>query len=139
MTPDIADSIVEVARARLGCSYGYSLIVGHALANSLFGKLLGTLTRGRASRAMENFFENRHQYICSELGATALNEQPEYAGKGVLALPPYAINPVALFNTKEVFEPWATRIKGSRMPEKGLEASADSTNSTASGSANGSK
>ena len=128
---DIATRIVAVAEERIGCGYGYSLIVGHALANSLFGKLLGVITGGWSSRAMENLFDNRHQYICSELGSTALNEQPEYAGKGVLAHPPYTINPEALFNTKDVFDPWATRIKGVKvkLPVKRLKSPADAARS----------
>lgn len=133
LNADIADRIVSVAEARLGCTYGYALVVGHALANSCLGRLLGSITLGKSTNALENFFDSHRQYICSELGSTALSEQPEYAGKGVLVNPPYTINPVALFNTCDVFDPWACKIKGVeakvKKPCKKLRSPADTANS----------
>ena len=114
LTPDIAARIVKSAEARIGESYGVALIIGHLLANSLIGRFLCWLTRGWTDRKIKQIFDSHHQLICSELASTALSEQPEYSGKGILRNPPHTIDPEALFNARDIFEPWATEIKGER-------------------------
>lgn len=111
LTPEIGERIAKAAASRIGDSYGISLIVGQLIADSIVGRLLGWITRGWSHRLITGIFEKKNQFICSELGAFVLNEQPEYKGKGVLSKPPFEIDPQMLFEDREIFEPWAESIK----------------------------
>lgn len=112
LTDEIGDRIVAAAATKVGLRYGTVQLVGHAIAGSIPGKVLGFLSFGLFTKIAKSAFEKKSQFICSELGAYALDEQPEYHDKGVLSEPTHSINPVRLFNTTEVFKPWTTRVDG---------------------------
>jgi len=111
LTPELGQRIADAAASRIGDSYGISLIIGQLLANCFLGHFLNWATRGWSSRVITGIFEKKNQFICSELGAYALNQQPEFKGKGILAEPPYEIDPQDLFEDRTIFEPWAESIK----------------------------
>lgn len=118
-TPELGKRIAETAASRVGNRYGVSLIIGQLLANCFLGHFLGWLTRGWSHRVITGFFENKDQFICSELGAYALDQQVEFRGKGILAESAYEIDPQSLFEDREIFEPWAQQVKTGKPKVKG--------------------
>ena len=50
-----------------------------------------------------------YKWICSELTAYALDEQPEYHDQGILKRPNATISPQELFEDSVIFEPWTDR------------------------------
>lgn len=112
LTDEIAARIVVAAASKIGQRYGIVQLVGHAIAGSVPGKVIGWMTGGWFTRAAKTAFENKSQMICSELGAYALDEQPEYRDLGVLKEPVTTINPTRLFNDGVIFKPWTTTVKG---------------------------
>jgi hypothetical protein len=105
-TSDMGERIRRAAYRRVGRKYGYALIAGNAIANSMIGKALTGLTRGWFGKAILRLFDSESTDICNEVASECLNEQPELYGVGVLRLPSYMINPKMLFSDDGVFEPW---------------------------------
>jgi hypothetical protein len=68
------------------------------------------LSKGSLEKAFCEVLDCPESFICSELAAYALDEQPEYRDKGVLAFPNSAINPQNLFEDNVIFEPWKNEI-----------------------------
>lgn len=103
------------ASHQLGKPYDYSLIAGHALSDTLVGKLLEEITDEKSRIFLTWLFENKKRFICSELVAMVMRNRPEYCGKGVLVYPPYSIDPQQLFQDHEIFAPWAEQIQGTKI------------------------
>ena len=104
-TPEMGAAIVAAANQRIGEHYGYSLIVGMAIANSFLGRGLDWITRGHFGNWVEGVFENSHQEICSEMQGDALRSIPSLATRGCLQTPSYTLAPVDTFVDQFVFEP----------------------------------
>lgn len=102
------------AAHKVGKPYDYSLIIGHALSNTIPGHILSDLTHEKSKEFLTWLFENKGRLICSELVSTAIKSRPEYNGKGVLVHPPYSIDPQELFQSREIFSPWAEQIQGEK-------------------------
>jgi hypothetical protein len=66
-------------------------------------------------------FNKKRRFICSELAAYALNQQPEYHGKGILAQRPFSIDLQELFQDRVIFEPWSETVKGTIQPGQQYE------------------
>lgn len=103
---EIAERIVSTLKPEVGKKYDYKLILAHAFTGGLPGHLLNRLSKGKLKKVICDLLECPESYICSELAAYALDEQPEYRDRGVLALPNSTINPQKLFEDDEIFEPW---------------------------------
>ncbi len=110
LNDEIADRIVSILKPEVGKKYDYKLILAHGLSGGLPGYLLNRLSNGRLKKVLCEVLDCPSSYICSELAAYALDEQPEYRDKGVLALPNSTINPQKLFEDDEIFEPWKSEV-----------------------------
>lgn len=111
-TPQIGASIAEAARFRLGMKYDYGLIVGDALADSYTGFLLNKVFRDWPRRAVNRLLGSERKLICSELAAVCLSSLSEYRGCGVLAQPLDTIDPQALFEDDQIFQPQLFTVNG---------------------------
>ena len=105
-TMDIGWRIVECAARQLGMKYDTSLIGAHAIAGSFLGRALRAVFGDKPEDLLTAIFDSEEQWICSELGAYCLDEQPEYHDRGILARPNRTINPQELFEDREIFEDW---------------------------------
>ena len=115
-TLNLGTRIALAASEREGCSYGYTLIAGHAIANSVAGKVLDTVSFGATSKWFKAMFEKKHQFICSELASMAMKAQPEFENVGVLAdHQPYEIDPQMLFQDTEIFTKWTKKVNGTEV------------------------
>jgi hypothetical protein len=110
-TPELGASIATAAQAHHGDAYNFALIAADAANDSLFGQLLDLETGGAFGRFVQRMAAKPHQEICSQLSAMALQAQPEFAGKGILATQSvFGIDPESLFMDDSLFEAGATRL-----------------------------
>ncbi len=110
ISDEIAARIVSTLESELGKKYDYKLILAHAISGGLPGYLMNRLSKGVLKERLSSVLDCPNSYICSELAAYALDEQPEYRDRGVLNLPNSTINPQNLFEDDEIFEPWKNAI-----------------------------
>lgn len=103
---DVARRIAETARRQVGANFDHSELVNHAAQNNFVGWLLNTLSRDALRNGVDRFMDADDEWICSELAAYCLNQQPEFAGRGVLSHSLGAITPQQLFEDEEIFEPF---------------------------------
>ena len=109
-TPGLGGQIAAKAAEFIGQSYGYWLIAGMAVSNSLLGRSLSWLTRGWFGRTVEKLCDGKRSQICSELTARALNAQPLLHELGILKYAEATITPMELFSDKLVFESGAIEL-----------------------------
>ena len=102
----VADAIVDSAAQEIGCKYDVSLILGQATAKSHIGKLIREIFQGNAKSLACKIMNNDTRWICSELVAHCLDQQPKYKGKGILSIPSHTIDPQELFEDVALFEAW---------------------------------
>ena len=110
LTDEVAEHIVQTLRPTLGMTYDFLLILAQAAIGTVSGYVLDRLLRGKLSVSLCEALNDPKSYICSELAAYALDQQPEYRDKGVLALPNSTINPQKLFEDDVTFEAWKTEV-----------------------------
>jgi hypothetical protein len=96
--------IAAAAAAKLGCKYNKPLIAAQLLANTFVGHFVNQLCRGWVNDKVSAWLDHKGEFICSELSAYALNEQPQYRGQGVLAQPLDTISPQMLFDDPTLWE-----------------------------------
>jgi len=105
LTPDMANRIVGTARAQLGTEFDYHVVANHVLNNNFLGYLLNVCFSGQLQQLLDHVLNRDDQWICSELAAYCLQQQPELAGRGVLDRSPGTLTPQNLFDDDELFEP----------------------------------
>lgn len=110
LTDEVAEHIVQTLRPEIGKTYDFPLIAAHALVGTVLGYVIDRLSGEKLSVSLCKLLDNLNSYICSELAAYALDQQPEYRDKGVLALPDSTINPQQLFEDDVIFEAWKTEV-----------------------------
>jgi hypothetical protein len=120
LTPELADRIVELAEAQVGTRFDNGVLVAHALNDHFIGWLINKVTRDAARAASDALFNQKDDWICSELAAYVLNQIPEYAGKGSLDQHPGLLTPQELFENDDIFEPMP-QPDGSRKGAKEME------------------
>ncbi|HLF96763.1 MAG TPA: hypothetical protein VI457_06445 [Methylococcaceae bacterium] len=106
LTAEIASKMNAVAGKEVGKKYDFNLIAAQALQGILVGKFVNTVFNGSPDRLVSKLLNNDDKWICSELVAYCLNEQPEYRDKGVLHSPTDTIDPQELFEDSVIFTPW---------------------------------
>jgi hypothetical protein len=106
LNDEIADRIIRVIEAEVGKEYDFGLIGGQMCAGTLLGYVLNHLLKGTPENQIAQYLDNPEKWICSELVAYGLDEQPEYRDRGILASPNATISPQELFEDKKIFEPW---------------------------------
>lgn len=109
LTPDLARRIADTAAGQVGSAYDTSLILAQALDGSFLGRLLRHLYKERHHLRVADWLNHPDRWICSELAAYALDSQPEYHDRGILAKPDAAIQPQELFEDTTLFKPWKNR------------------------------
>lgn len=109
LNSEIAHRIVRAVQSEVGRKYDFKLILAQALAGSFAGHYLNRLFQGKLEDKLADIFNDPNKWICSELVAYALDEQPEYKDKGILKRPNATISPQELFEDLEIFEPWKDR------------------------------
>ena len=110
LTDEIAERIVEILKPELGKKYDYKLILAHAFSGSLPGQILDLLSRQKIKKLLSEALNCPDKWICSELAAYALDEQPEYGDIGVLINPNSTINPQKLFEDDLIFQAWENQV-----------------------------
>ena len=106
-TADLGQRIASAAKSKQGCGYDYTLIAGHAMADSwLVHRLLSKATEMSVKEFILSHSHVPNRFICSEFDAYCLDAQPELKDRGCLAEPEYWIEPQDLFEDNEVFEGW---------------------------------
>lgn len=108
LTDEIANRIVEAAKNRIDKEYDHNLIIFHAIINLIVSKLLAPILREKVKPWLAKIADDPEKWICSELAAYVLDEQPEYKDKGILKRRNARISPQELFEDREIFEPWAS-------------------------------
>ncbi len=105
-TASLGQRIAGTALAQVGTRYDHLLLAAQLLAGSFLRRWIEAAFRESPDRFVGHLLNRDTRWICSELAAYCLDCQPEYADKGILALPNYAINPQALFEDQEIFAAW---------------------------------
>jgi hypothetical protein len=106
LNDEIADRIVRVLEPEVGKKYDFRLIGIQLGAGTILGHLLNRLLKGKPEQLITEILNKPEKWICSELVAYGLDEQPEYRDRGILASPNATITPQELFEDQEIFEPW---------------------------------
>lgn len=106
LSPTIADRIVTAAEREVGKTYDRSLIISEAAKGTFLGYLINRKFGGSPDRLVSQLFNKDNRWICSELAAYVLDEQPEYKNKGCLSNPNETIDPQELFEDDVIFTPW---------------------------------
>ncbi|MEI6033734.1 MAG: hypothetical protein WCS65_05580 [Verrucomicrobiae bacterium] len=107
-TSGVGQRLAEAALAQVGTKCDSLLLAAQMLDGSFLRRwLLSHFHEGR-DRFVGRLLNRDSRWLCTELAAYCLDCQPEYAGKGVLATPSYAIDPQELFEDQEIFASWRT-------------------------------
>jgi len=102
----VGTRIAETALAQVGTRYDHLLLAAQMLEGSFLRRWIHSAFRESPDRFVGRLLNRDERWICSELAAYCLDCQPEYADKGVLAQPHYAIDPQELFEDQEIFASW---------------------------------
>lgn len=105
-TEKIGDAIAKTALAEVGKQYDFGAILTQALSGSLAGRILDRVFRGKFEDKIAEVLNDSEKWVCSELVAYVLDEQPIYRNKGILDRPNSAISPQELFEDNQIFKPW---------------------------------
>ena len=119
-TSAIGARIAETALAQAGTRYDHLLRAAQMLEGSFLRRWIHSTFRESPDRLVGRLLNRDPRWICSELAAYCLDCQPEYADKGILAQPNYAIDPQELFEDGEIFAAWrneAAEIEPASVPE----------------------
>jgi hypothetical protein len=100
----LGERIAAAAAQQIGCRYNTSLIVAQAAADSWLGHWCNRFLGMWPDRVVSRLLDRRNHWICSQLVAYALAQQPEYRDVGVLRQPLDTIDPQQLFQDDELFE-----------------------------------
>jgi len=104
---EIGNRISTTALTQNGTKYDYNLIAADMVRGSFIGHLISGCFKGRKSDILTKLLNDDKRWICSELAAYALDEQPEYKDRGILNKEAATITPQELFEDATVFTPWS--------------------------------
>lgn len=104
--PELGQRIAAAAGTKVGAGYNTGLVVAEAAADTVAGHWLNRLLRDWPHRVLNRWLARPREFICSELAAYALAQQPGFAGQGMLARPLDTIDPQELFEDAVLFEDW---------------------------------
>jgi hypothetical protein len=102
----IGNRIADLGLSQEGVKYDYGLIVADAIRGSFLGHLIAECFKGDKDDILSKLLNDDTKWICSELAAYVLDEQPEYHDKGILNKEADTITPQELFEDGTIFEPW---------------------------------
>lgn len=110
LTSEIATSIIETAETQLGCKYDAGLLFSQMVNGSFLGRVLKRAFGDNPDKMLSALVNSDARWVCSELVAYAMDSQPEYHDRGILADPHETIDPQELFEDTELFDPWNMEI-----------------------------
>lgn len=102
--PELGARIASAAATQIGCRYNTSLILAQAAADTWFGHWCNRVLRRWPDRIFSKALDRRGHWICSQLVAYALAQQPEFHERGILCQPLDTIDPQQLFEDDQLFE-----------------------------------
>jgi hypothetical protein len=105
-TKELGQRIAATAELQNGAKYDFGLMVADFISNSIPGHFLNRIFHNKPAQALAGLLDNPHKFICSELVAWALDQQPEFKGKGSLVHPAYLATPQELFEDEVIFDAW---------------------------------
>jgi hypothetical protein len=105
LTPKIANNMARVADSQVGCQYDIDLIKRLMFAYTHLGWVINKITKDEFVKWLTRQHQGDDEWICSELAAYCLDEQPEYKDQDILSLPNTIITPQKLFESK-IFKAW---------------------------------
>lgn len=105
LTPEIANNIAKVAESQIGCQYDVDLIKKLMFIYTHLGRIINKITKDEFVKWLTHQHQGDNEWICSELAAYCLDEQPDYKDQDILSLPNTIINPQMLFESK-IFKDW---------------------------------
>ncbi|HRJ74220.1 MAG TPA: hypothetical protein PLS03_18485 [Terrimicrobiaceae bacterium] len=105
-TGALGGRIAATALAQVGTKYDHLLLAAQLLEGSFLRRWIMSAFRESPDRFVGRLLNREARWICSELAAYCLDCQPEYADKGVLGQPHYAVSPQELFEDTELFASW---------------------------------
>ena len=103
-TPGLGKRIAAAAESRIGRPYNKGLIFAQLCSNTLIGYTLNRLFNCRPEIWVSKMLDRRQAFICSELSAWSLDQQPEFCGHGILSAPLDTITPQELFDDTTLWE-----------------------------------
>jgi hypothetical protein len=106
LNPELAGRVISTAAAQVGCEYDIDLILAQLESNSLTGNLLRRMLGKNVEETLCRLKDHPDRWICSELVAHCLDEQPEFHDKGVLKASDASIDPQELFEDDLIFTAW---------------------------------
>jgi hypothetical protein len=108
-TNDIGATVSSTALKQKGAKYDYGLIAADLVNGTFLGNLIHGCFKSQKEDILTKLLNKDKSWICSELAAYALDEQPEYKDKGILNKECDMITPQELFEDGTIFEPWTTK------------------------------
>jgi hypothetical protein len=118
--PGLGQRIAAAAAAKVGDRYNTGLVVAEGVADTVAGRWMNKLFHEWPHRVLNRWLARPNEFICSELAAYALAQQPEFAGLGVLAKPLDTIDPQELFEDTELFEDWVNESGPEQEPQSSI-------------------
>lgn len=119
LTPAVARRLVARAKAQLGAKFDYGAFAAEGLTDSFLGHLVDSLLGGKPKKLLAGLLHQKGRYVCSELVAYCLRQEPRFREKGVLARPPGVLTPQELFEDGELFEPLSAQTSRTASSESG--------------------
>jgi len=106
-SPGVGARIAETAIAQLGTKFDQLLVAAKMLEGSFLRRWLLSHFRESPEPFTAKLTLQEERWLGAEFVAYCLDCQPEYADRGVLALPKHAISPQELFEDGEIFSAWS--------------------------------
>lgn len=116
LSQDLADRIVQVAESQIGKNYDFDVLPDLLIARTHLGWSLNRVCQGKLEELIGKLHENDQKWICSELAAFCLDQQPEFHDQGILKKSNSVIAPQELFESKELFKPWKEQSPQTDVP-----------------------
>ena len=121
-TQGLGQRIAETALSQAGAKYDALLAAAQMLEGSFLRRWMLSHFRESPDHFVGHLLNRDRRWIAAELAAYCLDCQPEYADRGVLAKPRYAVGPQELFEDGEIFANWSTEAEeGPKSPPSRVE------------------
>jgi hypothetical protein len=108
LTRAVARRIVQTAKAQIGAKFDYGGFAAVGLSGTFLGHLLDSLFGGKPKALLDGLAHQEGRWVCSELVAYCLRQEPRYRVMGVLGREPGILTPQELFEDDELFEPFSS-------------------------------
>lgn len=112
LTSELAHGIVRTSLEHLHEHFENRLLMANLINGTVIGHWLNRVSQNRVGERLNQWLDDQHAWICSELVAYCLQQQSDwpYCNQGVLARPANFISPQALFEDSIIFSSWHKRL-----------------------------